>query len=143
MSADAESSPLISKKVGRGMPTARHKADAVPGCVVRGRGPVGCAPSWRRWRPLGLDPLKRVEPFLDPRRQLDRHRRRRAGLRRQGDAERECHPLPPHALRAVRASGSTSRPAESDYEECGAFYSAQRNQAWYAAWNPRELLPRR
>jgi type IV secretion system protein VirB8 len=26
--------------------------------------------------------------------------------------------------------------AEVDYEECGAFHSAQRNQAWYAAWNP-------
>jgi type IV secretion system protein VirB8 len=26
--------------------------------------------------------------------------------------------------------------AESDYEECGAFHSAQRNQAWYALWNP-------
>jgi type IV secretion system protein VirB8 len=26
--------------------------------------------------------------------------------------------------------------AESDYEECGAFHSAQRNQAWYAAWSP-------
>lgn len=25
--------------------------------------------------------------------------------------------------------------AESDYEECGAFHSAQRNQIWYAAWN--------
>jgi type IV secretion system protein VirB8 len=25
--------------------------------------------------------------------------------------------------------------AESDYEECGAFHSAQRNQAWYTAWN--------
>jgi type IV secretion system protein VirB8 len=25
--------------------------------------------------------------------------------------------------------------AESDYEECGAFHSAQRNQAWYALWN--------
>jgi type IV secretion system protein VirB8 len=25
--------------------------------------------------------------------------------------------------------------AESDYEECGAFHSAQRNQAWYAQWN--------
>jgi len=24
--------------------------------------------------------------------------------------------------------------AESDYEECGAFHSAQRNQAWYARW---------
>ncbi len=24
--------------------------------------------------------------------------------------------------------------AESDYEECGAFHSAQRNQAWYALW---------
>jgi type IV secretion system protein VirB8 len=26
--------------------------------------------------------------------------------------------------------------AESDYEECGAFHTAQRNQNWYAAWNP-------
>ena len=26
--------------------------------------------------------------------------------------------------------------AESDYEECGAFHAAQRNQAWYAQWNP-------
>jgi type IV secretion system protein VirB8 len=25
--------------------------------------------------------------------------------------------------------------AESDYEECGAFHAAQRNQAWYAQWN--------
>jgi type IV secretion system protein VirB8 len=27
--------------------------------------------------------------------------------------------------------------AESDYAECGAFHSAQRNQAWYALWNPQ------
>jgi type IV secretion system protein VirB8 len=26
--------------------------------------------------------------------------------------------------------------AESDYEECGAFHGAQRNQVWYALWNP-------
>jgi len=26
--------------------------------------------------------------------------------------------------------------AESDYEECGAFHNARRNQAWYALWNP-------
>jgi type IV secretion system protein VirB8 len=26
--------------------------------------------------------------------------------------------------------------AESDYEECGAFHAAQRNQVWYALWNP-------
>jgi type IV secretion system protein VirB8 len=26
--------------------------------------------------------------------------------------------------------------AEIDYEECGAFHGAQRNQAWYALWNP-------
>jgi type IV secretion system protein VirB8 len=33
--------------------------------------------------------------------------------------------------------------AESDYEECGAFHGAQRNQAWYALWNranPRSPL---
>lgn len=26
--------------------------------------------------------------------------------------------------------------AESDYEECGAFQTPQRNAAWYALWNP-------
>jgi type IV secretion system protein VirB8 len=33
--------------------------------------------------------------------------------------------------------------AESDYEECGAFHSAQRNQAWHALWtatNPNSPL---
>jgi type IV secretion system protein VirB8 len=33
--------------------------------------------------------------------------------------------------------------AESDYEECGAFHSAQRNQAWFAQWtasNPASPL---
>jgi type IV secretion system protein VirB8 len=33
--------------------------------------------------------------------------------------------------------------AESDYEECGAFHSPQRNQLWYAAWaktNPASPL---
>jgi type IV secretion system protein VirB8 len=33
--------------------------------------------------------------------------------------------------------------AESDYEECGAFHSTQRNQAWYAQWtatNPESPL---
>jgi type IV secretion system protein VirB8 len=33
--------------------------------------------------------------------------------------------------------------AESDYEECGAFHTPQRNQAWYALWNtnnPRSPL---
>lgn len=33
--------------------------------------------------------------------------------------------------------------AESDYEECGAFHSAQRNQNWYASWtatNPASPL---
>ncbi len=33
--------------------------------------------------------------------------------------------------------------AESDYEECGAFHSARRNQAWYAQWtatNPASPL---
>jgi type IV secretion system protein VirB8 len=30
--------------------------------------------------------------------------------------------------------------AESDYEECGAFHTAQRNQAWYALWNSNNPL---
>lgn len=29
----------------------------------------------------------------------------------------------------------THATAESDYEECGAFHTPQRNQAWYAMWN--------
>jgi len=36
-----------------------------------------------------------------------------------------------------------SATAESDYEECAAFHSAQRNQAWYASWattNPASPL---
>lgn len=35
--------------------------------------------------------------------------------------------------------------AESDYEECGAFHTPQRNQEWYAAWvktNPNSPLNR-
>jgi len=30
--------------------------------------------------------------------------------------------------------------AESDYEECGAFHTAQRNQAWYALWTATNPL---
>jgi type IV secretion system protein VirB8 len=30
--------------------------------------------------------------------------------------------------------------AESDYEECGAFHSAQRNQVWYASWTATNPL---
>lgn len=30
--------------------------------------------------------------------------------------------------------------AESDYEECGAFHTPQRNQTWYAAWNKSNPL---
>jgi type IV secretion system protein VirB8 len=30
--------------------------------------------------------------------------------------------------------------AESDYEECGAFHSAQRNQSWYALWTATNPL---
>ncbi len=30
--------------------------------------------------------------------------------------------------------------AESDYEECGAFHSAQRNQSWYAWWTATNPL---
>jgi type IV secretion system protein VirB8 len=30
--------------------------------------------------------------------------------------------------------------AESDYEECGSFHTAQRNQAWYSLWNTNNPL---
>ena len=39
--------------------------------------------------------------------------------------------------------GANFATAESDYEECGAFHSAQRNQSWYALWtltNPQSPL---
>src|SRR5262249_30896212 len=29
--------------------------------------------------------------------------------------------------------------AERDYEECGAYHTAKRNQEWYAQWNPSNL----
>ena len=81
-----------------------------------------------------LMPLKRVEPFVI---RVDNT----TGLVDVVPVYAGNAPLPEAVTRyfldhyitvCERFNFST---AESDYEECGAFHSAQRNQAWYAAWN--------
>ena len=89
-----------------------------------------------------LTPLKRVEPFVV---RIDN----RTGI---------VDVVPMYAGRATPEEAVTRYflthyltvcerfnfvTAESDYEECGAFHSAQRNQAWYALWavtNPASPL---
>src|SRR5262249_42171056 len=83
---------------------------------------------------LGLTPLKRVEPFVI---RVDNS----TGLIDIVPAFDGKAPLSESVTRYLlthyvsvceRFNFST---AESDYEECGAFHTAQRNQAWSAAWN--------
>jgi type IV secretion system protein VirB8 len=83
---------------------------------------------------LGLTPLKRVEPFVI---RVDNS----TGLVDVVPAFDGKAPLAESVTRYLlthyvsvceRFNFST---AESDYEECGAFHTAQRNQAWSAAWN--------
>jgi type IV secretion system protein VirB8 len=84
---------------------------------------------------VGLMPLKRVEPFVI----------------RVDNSTGVVDVVPVYAGQAAMAETVTRyllthyvsvcerftyATAESDYEECGAFHSPQRNQAWYAAWNP-------
>ncbi len=84
---------------------------------------------------LMLMPLKRVEPFVV---RVDSS----TGIvdvvpAYRGDAVLEQsvtrYFLSHYVSTCERFNFST---AESDYEECGAFHSVQRNQAWYALWNP-------
>lgn len=81
-----------------------------------------------------LMPLKRVEPFVV---RVDNS----TGVVDVVPVYAGHSPLPEAVTRYLlshyvtvceRFNFST---AESDYEECGAFHSAQRNQAWYALWN--------
>jgi len=84
---------------------------------------------------LFLMPLKRVEPFVV---RVDNS----TGVvdvvpvytGRSGIPEAVTRYLLTHyVIVCERFNFST---AESDYEECGAFHTAQRNAAWYALWNP-------
>jgi type IV secretion system protein VirB8 len=81
-----------------------------------------------------LMPLKRVEPFVI---RVDNT----TGLVDTVPIYVGSEPMPEAVTRyfldhyvtvCERFNFST---AESDYQECGAFHSSQRNQAWYAAWN--------
>ncbi len=81
-----------------------------------------------------LTPLKRVEPFVI---RVDNT----TGLVDVVPVYAGNAPLPEAVSRyfldhyvtvCERFNFST---AESDYAECGAFHTAQRNQAWYAMWN--------
>ena len=81
-----------------------------------------------------LTPLKRVEPFVI---RVDNS----TGLVDVVPVYAGNAPLPQVVARyfldhyvtvCERFNFST---AESDYQECGAFNTAQRNQAWYARWN--------
>ena len=82
-----------------------------------------------------LMPLKRVEPFLI----------------RVNDTTGAVDVVPVYAGSAMLPQAITRyflthyvtvcerfdfATAESDYDECGAFQTAQGNQAWYARWNP-------
>lgn len=82
-----------------------------------------------------LMPLKRVEPFVV---RVDRS----TGVvdvvpRYEGEEEVSevvtRYFLSHYVSICERFNLST---AESDYEECGAFHGAQRNQAWLAQWTP-------
>jgi type IV secretion system protein VirB8 len=82
-----------------------------------------------------LMPLKRVEPFVV---RVDNA----TGIvdvvpvyaGRSGAPEAVTRYLLTHYVTVCERFNFST--AESDYEECGAFHSAQRNQAWYALWNP-------
>jgi type IV secretion system protein VirB8 len=86
-----------------------------------------------------LMPLKRVEPFL----------------LRVDNSTGIVDVVPVYAGRATQEEAVTRyflahylvvcerfnfATAESDYEECGAFHSAQRNQAWFALWTASNPL---
>src|SRR2546429_1223324 len=84
---------------------------------------------------MGLMPLKRVEPFVV---RVDNS----TGVvdvvpvvtAHAGVPEAVTRYLLTHYVTVCERFNFST--AESDYEECGAFHTAQRNQAWYALWNP-------
>jgi type IV secretion system protein VirB8 len=83
---------------------------------------------------LGLMPLKRVEPFVirvDNTTGLVDVVPVYAGQEAMPEAVTRYF-LDHYVTTCERFNFST---AESDYQECGAFHSSLRNQAWYALWN--------
>lgn len=84
---------------------------------------------------LGLTPLKRVEPFVI---RVDNSTGIVDVVPSYGGksplGESVTRYLLTHYVNVCERFNFAT--AESDYEECGAFHAAQRNQAWYATWNP-------
>jgi type IV secretion system protein VirB8 len=112
--------------------TAQSRRNLSVACVIAGAGWL-CAVVVSLALML-LMPLKRVEPFVV---RVDNS----TGVVDVVPVYAGHAPLPEAVTRYLlthyvtvceRFNFST---AESDYEECGAFHSAQRNQAWYALWN--------
>ena len=120
MSWDADKVALIERSAR----TAWRVAGAGWICAIASTGAL-----------LALMPLKRVEPFVV---RVDNSTGVVdvvpvfAGHARMDEAVTRYF-LTHYVNVCERFNFST---AESDYEECGAFHSAQRNQAWYALWNP-------
>jgi hypothetical protein len=113
-----------------------------PGGAATARGALVVAVAAAGWlcamyRVIALTavmPLKRVDPFVM---RVDNS----TGLSMSSLSTQAQATLPEavtryflDALRAIceRFDYAT---AESDYEECGAFHNAARNQQWYAKWN--------
>jgi type IV secretion system protein VirB8 len=92
---------------------------------------------------MALTPLKRVEPFVI--------RVHRSGIVDVVPVYTGTDKLPEAVTRyfleqyVMICERFDFATAESDYEECGAFNTPRRNQAWYAAWektNPDSPLNR-
>ena len=113
--------------------TAQYRRSARFGWTVAGAGWIGLV--FLAAALMLLMPLKRVEPFVI----------------RVNDTTGVVDVVPVYAGRASLPQTITRyfltnyvtvcerfdfATAESDYEECGAFQTAQGNQAWYARWNP-------
>ena len=110
--------------IGRSARTAWHVAGAGWLCAV-----ASCVAL------IMLMPLKRVEPFVvrvdNSTGIVDVVPKYEGGVRLDEVVTRYF--LTHYVTLCERFNFPT---AESDYEECGAFNAAQRNQAWYALWNP-------
>ena len=112
------------------------------GCLLGGRARDGPVRSPPRHRIVVLMPLKRVEPFVV---RVDNT----TGIvdvvpvydGRATPQEAVTRYFLTHYLTVCERFNFAT--AESDYEECGAFHSPQRNQVWYALWtatNPASPL---
>jgi type IV secretion system protein VirB8 len=109
---------------------AKHSA-RVAWCVAMGAG--ACA-TFATAALLALMPLKRVDPFVI---RVDNA----TGVvdvvpvfeGKSAMSETVTRYLLDHYITVCERFNFAT--AESDYEECGAFHTAQRNQGWYLQWN--------